>query len=48
MMERYRLEVQALADRDRQGAVLDRDWYGMLMVMRTLDMTQVSRASAVE
>jgi len=48
MMERYRLEVQTLADRDRQSAVLDRDWYGALMVMRNLDMTQVRRAGAGE
>lgn len=48
LMERYRLEVQALADRDRHDAMLDRDWYGMLMVMRNLDMTQVRRAAAGE
>jgi transcriptional regulator with XRE-family HTH domain len=48
LMERYRLDVQALADRDRHDAVLDRDWFGMLMVMRNLDMTQVQRAGAGE
>jgi transcriptional regulator with XRE-family HTH domain len=46
LMERFRLEIQALADRDRQGAVLDRDWYGALMVMRNLDMSQVQRAAS--
>lgn len=46
LMERFRLEIQALADRDRQSAMLDRDWYGALMVMRTLDTTQVRRAGA--
>jgi len=48
LMERFRLEIQALADHDRQSAVLDRDWYGTLMVMRALDMTQVRRAGAGE
>jgi transcriptional regulator with XRE-family HTH domain len=46
MLERYRLEVQALADRDRETAVLDRSWCGLLMVMRDLDMTPVRRAGS--
>lgn len=48
LMERFRLEVQALADKDRHEAVLDREWYGMLMVMRELDMTRVREAGAVQ
>lgn len=48
LMERFRLEVQALADKDRHEAVLDREWYGMLMVMRTLDMTRVREAGAAQ
>lgn len=39
LMERQRIEVQALADEDRETSTLGRDWYGMLWVMRPLDMT---------
>ncbi|WP_420383489.1 helix-turn-helix domain-containing protein [Novosphingobium sp.] len=44
LMERYRIDVQALADHDRQTATIGREWYGTLMVMRMLDMSQLRRA----
>lgn len=48
LMERHRLEVQALADEDRKTAMLDREWYGILMVMRELDMTAVREAGQAQ
>ncbi len=44
MMARHRTEIQALADNDRKTTVLDRHWYGFLMVMRELDMSVVREA----
>lgn len=41
LIDRYHLEVQALADRDRQAGGSDRAWYGTLSVMRMLDMEPV-------
>ncbi|MFN3424112.1 MAG: helix-turn-helix domain-containing protein [Novosphingobium meiothermophilum] len=40
LIDRHHMEVQALAERDRQlhGIAADRSWYGMLSVMRALDM----------
>ena len=43
MIERHRREAQALAERDREGTHLPRQWYGMLCAMRPLDMTQLQR-----
>lgn len=43
-MERFRAEVQALADRDAQSAGADRRWIGVLSVMRELDMTPLREA----
>lgn len=37
LIEKLRGEVHALSDGDRQRAVLPRQWYGMLSVMRPLD-----------
>lgn len=45
LMERHRAELRALADRDRQNAVLDREWRGVLMVARDLDMSSVRQAA---
>ncbi|WP_226016564.1 hypothetical protein [Novosphingobium sp. FKTRR1] len=44
LIEKLRGEVQALSDRDRETAVLPRKWYGMLGVMRELDMSSVREA----
>lgn len=44
LIEKLRGEVQALSDRDRETAVLPRKWYGMLSVMRELDLTAVRDA----
>lgn len=44
LMERQRAEIRAQADQDRKTAMLDRHWYGVLMVMRELDMTAVREA----
>lgn len=41
LIERLRGEVQALSDRDRESAVLPRKWYGLLGVMRALDLSAV-------
>ena len=44
LIEKLRGEVQALSDRDRETAVLPRKWYGMLSVMRELDLSSVRDA----
>lgn len=44
LIEKLRGEVQALSDKDRETAVLPRQWYGMLSVMRPLDMSAVRDA----
>lgn len=44
LMARHRTEIQALADNDRKTTVLDRHWYGFLMVMRELDLSRVREA----
>ncbi len=41
LIEKLRGEVQALSDRDRETATLPRKWYGMLSVMRELDLSAV-------
>ncbi|MBU6392995.1 MAG: helix-turn-helix transcriptional regulator [Sphingomonadales bacterium] len=41
LIEKLRGDVQALSDRDREKTVLPRKWYGMLSVMRELDLTAV-------
>ncbi len=37
LIEQHRRDVQALAERDRERALLQRQWYGMLCAMRPLD-----------
>ena len=44
LMEQFRGQVQALADRDAQNATLGRKWIGVLSVMRELDMTPLKEA----
>lgn len=44
LMERFRGEVQALADRDAEKAPRDRDWFGVLCVMRALEMDPIRNA----
>lgn len=44
LIEKLRSEVQALSDRDRETSVLPRKWYGMLSVMRELDLSSVRDA----
>jgi transcriptional regulator with XRE-family HTH domain len=44
LIEKLRGEVQALSDRDRETAVLPRKWFGMLSVMRELDLSSVRDA----
>ncbi len=44
LMEQFRAQVQSLADRDAQNAALGRQWFGILAVMRELDMTPISEA----
>jgi transcriptional regulator with XRE-family HTH domain len=43
LIERYRREVQALAEQDRDTTHLQRGWYGMLVALRPLDMTRLQR-----
>jgi hypothetical protein len=38
LIEKHRLDVQALAARDREVARLPRQWYGMLCAARALDL----------
>lgn len=44
LIEKLRAEVQALSDRDRETAILPRKWYGMLSVMRELDLSAIGDA----
>lgn len=44
LMEQFRAQVQALADRDAQNAALGRQWVGVLSVMRELDMSPLREA----
>lgn len=46
LIERFRGEVQALSDRDRETALLPRTWYGVLSVMRDLDLSSVRDAGS--
>jgi len=41
LLEEFRSEVQALADRDRQTPDAQRRWHGVLSVMRELDLTPI-------
>ena len=43
LVEKYRREVQALAEQDRQTAHLPQDWYATLAVMRPLDTSGLKR-----
>jgi transcriptional regulator with XRE-family HTH domain len=43
LVEKYRREVQALAEQDRQTAHLPQDWYTTLAVMRPLDTSGLKR-----
>ena len=42
LIERFRGEVQALSDRDHETTLLPRTWYGVLSVMRDLDILRLS------
>lgn len=44
LIEKLRGEVQALSDKDGDTAVLPRKWYGMLSVMRELDLSAIRDA----
>ncbi len=44
LMEQFRVQIQALADRDAQGSTLGREWIGVLGVMRELDLSPVRDA----
>ncbi|WP_336969105.1 helix-turn-helix transcriptional regulator [Sphingobium aromaticiconvertens] len=44
LIEKFRGEVQALSDRDRETTLLPRTWYGVLGVMRDLDLSSVRDA----
>lgn len=44
LIEKLRGEVQSLSERDRETAILPRKWYGMLSVMRELDLGAVREA----
>lgn len=41
MLEQFRNDVQALADRDRQGKGAERHWNAVLFVMRELDLSPI-------
>ena len=41
LLERLRRDVQALAARDRETALLPGQWHGMLAVMRELDLSEL-------
>ena len=43
LVEKYRREVQALAQQDRETAHLPQDWYTTLAVMRPLDTSGLKR-----
>lgn len=44
LMEQFRVQVQALADRDAEGASPSREWVGVLSVMRQLDLSPIYEA----
>lgn len=44
LMEHFRAQVQALADRDAQGPIAAREWVGVLSVMRKLDLSPMHQA----
>nr|WP_298287438.1 helix-turn-helix transcriptional regulator [Novosphingobium sp.] len=44
LMEQFRVQVQALADRDAEGAAPTREWVGVLSVMRRLDLSPMLEA----
>lgn len=48
LMERFRADVMALADRDRETTALGREWIGLLCVMCELDMNPLRAAGAGE
>ena len=45
LIEKHRLDVQALASRDREVSRLPRQWYGMLCAARPLDTKRLDAAS---
>lgn len=42
LIEQHRRDVQALAEQDRERALLQRQWYGMLCALRPLDTSGLS------
>lgn len=48
LIEQHRRDVQALAERDRDSALLTRKWYGMLCAMRPLDLQMLNKAVSKE
>lgn len=44
LMEQFRAQVQALADRDATSGAVPREWFGLLSVMRQLDMEPLRNA----
>jgi len=44
LIEQHRRDVQALAERDRDTALLNRTWYGMVCAMRPLDLVKLNKA----
>ena len=43
LLEQLRRDVQALAERDRETALLPGRWHGMMAVMREMDLTEPRR-----
>jgi len=43
LLEQLRRDVQALAERDRETALLPGRWHGMMAVMREMDLTELRR-----
>jgi transcriptional regulator with XRE-family HTH domain len=44
-IEAFRRDVHALAERDREVSLLQRQWYGLLSAMRVLDTSALENAS---
>jgi len=44
LMEQFRVQIQALTDKDAQGSAAGREWFGVLGVMRQLDLTPIRDA----
>jgi transcriptional regulator with XRE-family HTH domain len=44
LMDQFRGQIQALADRDAKSAALGREWIGLLAVMRHLDLSPIRDA----